>query len=134
MTTAARVLAAVILSLGAYTVEAAGKYDGSTPLLCVPISVTECETDGECRRVTAARVNLPQFLRVDVKGMKIRDQETGRESPIKNVERANGRVILQGAQGERGWTLTIADDTGKMSATVSADGEGFIIFGACTLP
>ena len=71
---------------------------------------------------------------MDVKGLKVREQETGRESPIKNVERANGKTILQGAQAERGWTLTIAEDTGKMSATVSTDGEGFIVFGACTLP
>jgi len=134
MVATTRILLAIVLCLGVYAAEAAGKYDGSVPLLCVPISVTECGADGECKRATAERVNLPQFLRVDVKAMKVREQETGRESPIKNVERANGRVILQGAQGERGWTLTIAEETGKMSATVSADGEGFIIFGACTLP
>lgn len=37
-------------------------------------------------------------------------------------------------RGQCGWTLTIVEETGKMSSTVSADGEGFISFGACTLP
>ena len=134
MRTPTTFIAISILCLTACAAGAAGKYDGSAPLLCVPVWVTECGADGECQRVSAERVNLPQFLRVDVKAMMIRELETGRESPIKNVERANGRVILQGAQGERGWMLTIAEQTGKMSATVSADGEGFVIFGACTLP
>ena len=126
------VLAAVGMCLAPYPAGAAGKHDGSVPLLCVPIAVTECGADGECKRGTAESVNLPQFIRVDLKAMKAHNQETGRESPIKNVERMNGKLILQGAQGERGFTLVIAEDTGKMSATVATDGEGFIIFGACT--
>ena len=127
------VLVVVGMCLAPYPAGAAGKHDGSVPLLCVPIAVTECGADGECKRGTAESVNLPQFIRVDLKAMKAHNQETGRESPIKNVERMNGKMILQGAQGERGWTVTISEDTGKMSAVVSADGEGYVIFGACTL-
>ena len=112
---------------------AAGKYDGSVPLLCVPTSVTDCGAEGECRRGTAESVNLPQFFKVDLKAMTIRSEETGRESPIKSVERTNGKIIMQGAQAERGWTLVVSEDTGKMSETISADGEGFVIFGVCTL-
>jgi hypothetical protein len=43
---------------------------------------------------------------------------------------------VPGGRQARRWisSATIAEDTGKMSSTVSADGEGFIIFGACTLP
>ena len=43
-------------------------------------------------------------------------------------------MLLQGAEGDRGWTVVIHEDTGKMSGTVSADGEGFVIFGQCALP
>jgi len=44
----------------------------------------------------------------------------------------NGKLILQGVQGERGWTLMITEDSGQMSATITGAGEGYIIFGTCT--
>ena len=127
------VLAAVAICVAPYRAAAAGKYDGSAPLLCVPITVTECGADGECKRVTADSVNLPQFLKVDIKAQKVHSQETGRASPFRNVEHLNGKMILQGGQDGRGWTMTISEETGKMSATISSDGEGFVVFGACTL-
>ena len=127
------VLAAAGLCLAPNPAGAAGKHDGSAPLLCVPIGVTECGAEGECKRGTAESVNLPQFMRVDVKAMTIRSEEQKRESPIKTVEHMNGKLILQGTQGERGWTMLIVEDTGRLSATVTADGEGFVVFGACTV-
>ena len=78
-------------------------------------------------------MNLPQFIRVDLKTMTIRSEEQKRESPIKTVEHMNGKVILQGTQGARGWTMLIDEDSGRLSATVTADGEGFVVFGACTV-
>ena len=127
------ILAASGLCLVPSPAGAAGKHDGSAPLLCVPIGVTECGAEGECKRGTPESVNLPQFMRVDVKAMTIRSEEQKRESPIKTVEHMNGKLILQGTQGERGWTMLIDEDTGRLSATVIADGEGFVVFGACTV-
>src|SRR5262245_18860269 len=117
-------------------VRAAGKFDGSTPLLCVPVIVYECAADGpdgECKRRTAENVNLPQFLTLDLKAMKVHAEGGNRHSPVRNVEHLNGNLIVQGGQDGRGWTLTISEQTGRMSATISADGEGFVVFGACTL-
>ena len=115
---------------------AAGKYDGSTPDDLRRADGHRMRSDGRCQCRTAENVNLPSLFRVDVKAMKVRnlEAEKGRESPIKTVEHANGKMLLQGADGERGWTLVIHEDNGKMSATVSADGEGFVIFGQCALP
>jgi len=111
---------------------AAGKYDGSTPFLCVPIAINECTPDGECRRVAAEKVNLPQFLKVDAKAQQVTSEETGRKSPVKNVEHLDGNMILQGGQAGRGWTMTISETTGKMSVAITSEGEGFVVFGACT--
>ncbi len=130
------VLAAVGICLAPYPVRAAGKYDGSAPLLCVPIIVIECSADGpdgECQRRTAASVNLPQFLKVDLKASKVHAEAGGRESPVRNVEHLSGNLIIQGGQDGRGWTMTISEETGKMSATISSEGDGFVVFGACTL-
>jgi hypothetical protein len=42
-------------------------------------------------------------------------------------------MILQGVQGQLGWTLIISEDLGQMSATIAGAGEGYLIFGTCTL-
>ena len=128
------VVAAVMLFAAPCAATAAGKYDGSAPLVCVPSTVSECRLEGECKRVTPDSVNLPQFFKVDVKALKVHSEETGRASPFKTVEHADGNMILQGAQAGRGWTMTISEETGKMSAAISSGAEGWIIFGACLVP
>ena len=127
------ILWAVGIGLAPHQAAAAGKYDGSVPLLCVPLAVTECGAEGECQQGTPQSVNLPQFFRVDFKTMTIRAVEQNRESAIKTVDRVNGKMILQGVQGQLGWTMIIAEDSGQMSATIAGAIEGYIIFGSCTL-
>lgn len=127
------VLWAVGICLTPPEVAAAGKYDGSVPLVCVPLAVTECGAEGECQKGTPQSVNLPQFFKVDFKTMTIRAVEENRESAIKTVDRVHGKMILQGVQGQLGWTMIIAEDSGQMSATIAGAIEGYIIFGSCTL-
>lgn len=129
-------LGIVATCLSPQRVLAAGKYDGSAPMICAAMTVSECEVDGRCQRRNAEKVNFPALFKVDVKAMKIRNLEAdkGRESSIRNLDRANGKVILSGAEGERGWTVLINETSGKMSATAAGDGEGFVIFGQCALP
>jgi hypothetical protein len=128
------IVGALALWTGPDIASAAGKYDGSAPLVCVPTVVTECRVEGECRRVTAESVNLPQFFKVDVKAQKVHSEETGRASPFTSVEHVGGNLILQGAQSGRGWTMTISEETGKMSAAISSGAEGWIVFGGCMAP
>ena len=132
----AAAIAVLAMGMAPYRADAVGKYDGSAPLLCAAMAVTECEAEGKCQRRSAENVNLPSLFRVDTKTMKVRnlEAEKGRESPIQNVGHANGKLLLNGADGERGWIVLIHEDTGKMSAVVSGDGEGFVIFGQCALP
>jgi hypothetical protein len=101
----------------------AGDFDGSKPLLCAVIDVVECGSGGKCQQVTAEDVGIPRFL------------------TIKNSEHIDGKLILQGAEdgieGVRdgvGWSLAIAEESGKMVLTASGDEVGFVVFGACTLP
>jgi len=112
---------------------AAAPYDGSMPLLCAPIEITECVATGSCLRATAEGANIPQFFKIDfAKKMISATQDSSKNAPIKNLERGDGKMIMHGGQGGRGWTMVISEETGKMSATVSEDQFGFIIFGACT--
>jgi hypothetical protein len=114
---------------------AAAQFDRSVPLLCAVIQVIECEADGECFPVTAEIANIPRFLKINFKKKTISaTEESGRKdvTQIKNFERINGKMILQGTEGGRGWTMVISEETGEMSATVSDDQAGFVVFGEST--
>jgi len=84
----------------------------------------------------ARRQNFPGLFRVDVKARKMRnlEAEQERESAIRDVDHAFGKMLLSGADGDRDWTVLINDATGKMSPATTRDGEGFGIFGQCALP
>jgi hypothetical protein len=55
-----------------------------------------------------------------------------RQAAIQRLEHADGRLVLQGGQGGRSWSMVIGEETGQMSASVVDDEVGFVIFGACT--
>lgn len=112
-------------------------FDGSSPLLCVPIEIMECGSGEGCLETTAEDVSIPQFIRIDFgkkKASGTLEDGTVREADIERVEKENGMLILQGGQQGRGWSVTIGEDTGKMTLTASGDRYGFIIFGACINP
>ena len=132
----ATILGVVALSLAPWPAAAAGKYDGANPMICAVSSVTECEAGRICERRSPESVNLPALFRIDAKAMKVHnlEAEKGRSSAIRTVEHANGKLVLSGADGERGWVVLVHEDSGRMSAVVSGDGEGFVVFGQCVLP
>jgi hypothetical protein len=111
--------------------EAASKYDESTPFVCVPTAVAECVAEGECRPGTAESENLPDFFKVDLKAKTIRAEDKGRLSPIKRIDRDADQITLYGSEAQRSWILMIREKTGRMSASVTGDGETFVIFGVC---
>ena len=122
----------------------AGDFDGSKELICAVMDLVECQPGGKCQQVTAEDVGIPQFLKINFKEKKISAiQADGgkRTTTIENFEKIDGKVIIQGAEdgieGVRdgvGWSLAIAEETGKTVLTASGDEVGFVIFGACTLP
>jgi len=118
-----------------YSLAIAG-FDGSAPLLCAVMEAFECNLDQDCNEGNLEAMNIPQFVRIDFKDQKISTPEGSgekRESVIKNFARDNGMLIMQGIQNGRGWSIAVAEDTGKLTATSSGGMGGFVIFGACTL-
>jgi hypothetical protein len=130
----AMLLGTVVLCLASYTAEAAGRYDGSVPFVCVPTAVAQCVSDGDCRPGTAESENLPDFFEINLQAKTVRAGDKGRQSSITQIDRVAGRIILYGSEAERGWVLMIQEKTGKMSASVTGDGESFVIFGICPTP
>ena len=60
----------------------------------------------------------------------MRDQTT----QIEKVSKIDGRVIVQGVEAGRGWSLLLDPETGHTILTVSGDDVAFIVFGECTRP
>ena len=122
----------------------AGDFDGSKPLICAVMDLVECQPGGKCQQVAAEDVGIPHFLKINFKEKKISATHADgskKSTDIENFEKIDGKIIIQGAEdgieGVRdgvGWSLALAEETGKLVLTASGDEVGFVIFGACTLP
>jgi hypothetical protein len=122
----------------------AGDFDGSKELICAVMDLVECQPGGKCQQVTAEDVGIPQFWKINFKEKQISATHADgskRSTTIENFEKIDGKIIIQGAEdgieGVRdglGWSLAIAEETGKTVLTASGDEVGFVIFGACTRP
>lgn len=129
-----------LISLPAF----AGDFDGSKPLICALMDLVECQPGGKCKPVTAEELGLPQFFRINFKEKKINGTQPGgseKGTAIERLEEVDGKLIIQGAEDGVedvrdgvGWSLAIAEETGKLVLTASGDEVGFVVFGACTLP
>ncbi len=115
---------------------AAAAYDGSSAVICAFMESVECTEDG-CTEGDADDVSIADFIRIDFKEklLTLLDEERrGETTAIGRIEKLADRVILQGIEGSRGWTLSLLHDTGDIVFTVSGDGTGFVVFGECTNP
>ena len=128
----------IILTIGcavpAAGLAAAADFDGSRNLLCAPTDLVECGGAGECQRLTAEELNIPQFFTVDFKKKQMSGKLENGEvttTAIQNVAKHEGRTILQGAENGRAWSMVIGQMTGDMTAAIAGDGTGFVLFGVC---
>ena len=112
----------------------AAPLDGSAPMLCAFSSVMECSRRGDCERSTAEDVGMPPFVRVNVQQRLLSSLDGGRTSPITGLQRANGRLMIQGMQNERVWGAVIDEQTGQMSATAGEADGAIVISGTCIAP
>jgi hypothetical protein len=112
----------------------AAPLDGSAPMLCGLSSVFECTRKGECERSSAEDAGIPAFIRVNVPQRVLSSLDGGRTSPIVNVQRSNGRLMIQGMQNERVWGAVIDEESGRMSATAGEAEGAFVLVGNCIAP
>jgi len=124
-------LAAAPVLIG--SARAAGPYDGTRPLLCAVANVMECDDSGKCERhLNDDNDHSITFLRIDVGAKTVK--AGNRTATVKAVSNIDGALILQGGENGRGWSATIAEDTGRMAAAIVDNDHTFSIFGGCTLP
>jgi hypothetical protein len=119
----------------------AANFDTSKPLLCSIRDVNECTLDGGCQKVSLEEAAMPQFLKFDLPNKKVipaTPMEGKQPTSIKEMERIEGKLILQGAEegpdkikDGLGWTAAISEENGKLIFTASGDDVAFVAFGTC---
>ncbi len=109
----------------------AGTLDGTKPLVCTFEGSVACDSDGICGSVEAGDMDLPESIRVDFEGRRLRSEDGQRSSPIGLKDLSDAVLIAQGNQNGRGWTMTIDRASGHMTGTIAEADGAFIIFGNC---
>jgi hypothetical protein len=108
---------------------------GKDHLLCTVIEATQCTPDAECRTDDLGELNIPQFLEIDLKAKTVSTTKAsgqGRSSPIGNLVRDGGLIVLQGLENGRAFSFEIDEHNGMASMAVARDGSTVSAFGVCT--
>ena len=77
---------------------------------------------------------MPPFVRIDVQKRLLSSVDGARTSPISQMNRTNGRLMLQGMQNQRVWGIVINEQSGRMWATLGEDDGAIVLSGACIAP
>lgn len=114
--------------------------DVQRPILCAIRDVADCGADYACIEVKPDDVALPDFFEIDLGNKVISSVGSVNVgvSPIKLVDRVNGKLILQGGdergdnlRGAVGWTLTVNENSGKVVIAGVSDEFALVAFGSC---
>ena len=122
-------LSAAMLPASAAGLSSTGK------LVCAASGVVACTAGPNCMQGNPATFDVPRFLFVDFKKKLVTGAEADgdeAESPIVNQETTDSRIILQGVENNRGWSIAIDRVSGDMSLSSAGPDVDFMIFGACT--
>ena len=127
--------ALIAISMAPAGASAAG-FDGSANLICAANNVVACTKSSVCVQGEASTFDLPVFMYVDFKAKVVKARTEGDakqvESPIRNFQKSNTQLILQGIENGHGWGISIDQAGGRMTTTVSGEASNFMIFGSCT--
>lgn len=129
-----RLIAGVMLAL-AVTAAIADDITNTRNVICYGWSASVCDAEQGCQETEAWRLDLPDFVRVDLREGLARTTEAGpqqRETQFETVERANGTIVMHGAQADRAFSWLIIESSGEGTLTISAPGQGITVFTVCT--
>jgi hypothetical protein len=108
---------------------------GSDSLLCYGLSAARCESGVACEMVEPWRLNLPDFVKLDLRGKRLQTTAASndeRETPLQTVQRDNGTILIHGSQGERAFSWLIMETSGEGTLSVAGHGQGVTVFTVCT--
>jgi hypothetical protein len=114
---------------------AADDLTGSQSFICSAWHAAVCNTDGACDNTEAWRLNMPDFLKVDLRGKELVTPESSdepRASPIETIARESGQIFLSGRQAERAWTWIVNETSGEGVLALVSENSSVTVFTVCT--
>ena len=130
-----RTMVLALMVLGPATSLMADDVTGSDVILCTAVQVNVCYTSGECESVPPWDLNIPEFIEIDVDKKVLRTTEASgqnRSTPIKNIQRGDGLLVIQGVEAGRAFSFLVNESTGRLSVAVAREGVNVAVFGVCT--
>jgi len=107
----------------------------SNNFLCTGWSAATCTTEGECDVTEAWRLNMPDFVTVDLEAELLLTPEASdepREAEFEIRRRDEGLIVLQGIQEDRAWSWVINETSGEGTMSISSDSSNVTVFTVCT--
>ena len=108
---------------------------GEDKILCSAVQVTVCGIDGVCESGLPWKYDVPQFVEIDLKKKQISTTAASgenRSTPIRHLQRENGKILFQGVQNERAFSSVINEEFGDGTFAIAVDGIAINVFSACT--
>jgi len=107
---------------------------GEDTFFCTAWHAVMCTTEGTCDPTEAWRLDMPDFLRIDL-GEREMATPDGSDRPrfttIESIGRSEGRIFLSGWQADRGYTWVINEASGEGSLAIVSDNAVVTLFTAC---
>ena len=107
----------------------------SQNMVCAIGTAVLCVENGDCFRVMPDEIDLPRFVLIDTKKQTLsttRLSNRPRSTQIERLARDGGRILIQGIEQGRAYSLSIEEDIGLLTGVMAKDGVTLSVFGDCT--
>lgn len=108
---------------------------GAKSLLCSSLEVSACESTYGCESGPATDWKVPGFVEIDLATRTLRTTKASgeaRSTVASVVDRKDGRILLQGMENGRAFSLLIRESDGTMTVAVAREEITVSVFGVCT--
>lgn len=107
----------------------AAAIDGNRRVLCTTEELRDCVAGTECLNGLPAEYGAPTSVRIDFANKQVLGEH--RKSKIRDFEKKDGQLLLQGREMGYGWTIAIEQKNGDMTLSLVNREGAFVLFGRC---
>ncbi len=107
----------------------AAAIDGTKRVICTTEEVRDCVAGTECLNGLPAEYGAPTSVRIDFANKQVLGEQ--RKSKIRDLEKKDGQLLLQGREMGYGWTIAIEQKSGDMTLSLVNREGAFLLFGRC---
>lgn len=102
---------------------------GAGRAICTTEELRDCVAGTECLNGSPAEYGAPVSMRIDFANRQVLGEQ--RSSKIRDIEKKDGQILLQGREMGYGWTIAIEAKSGAMTLGIVSREGAFVLFGRC---